>query len=144
MNSYIYIKFDKLVHQNNTIAVFKEVGGNKMFPMLIPKDIFYYLEKIYSDKLHQEKFMVDIVFELENPKGLFLERKHGSYFPYYISKTDQKKELNIIDLLIISIRYETIISLSDIFFEDQEDYYQDISKVDLYNLKKIDFENIQH
>ena len=63
MDNYITIKFRKFIKSEGYLVVYAETNGHRVFPMLIPQSAYYYLEKIYSDKI---EYLKDIYSDM-NP-----------------------------------------------------------------------------
>jgi len=141
MSNYISIIFDDLSNKDNYMIIYKEKNGFRSFPMVLPKSAYYYLKKINNDN-NKEQFLVDIVYKLEKPKELILEKRESSYSSYYISQFDNIRKLNLLDIFVISIRYNMPISLNKSFIKDkksdEEIFINNMPiKVDLYRLNKI-------
>jgi hypothetical protein len=125
------------------MVLFKD-SSNEFFPLVVPIASYYHLEHIYEDEMHQENYFVDIIYKIDKPKSLFIEKNEIGFSYYYISEKDIKRKLNLIDILTISIRYNLSINL-DIFLTDEINYFTDApTNVDLYRLGNIDFENFKH
>ncbi len=138
MNKYTKLSFKELINSNDKFLIIFEDDKKNIFPIFTNENTFKFLEEINNDNVYKNNYLVDIIYELEKPKSIFISTKENE--SYYLSFKDEKRILDFRDLLILSIRYNIPLNLVSLENEETKEY----SDIDLYGLKSVKFEKFKH
>jgi hypothetical protein len=153
--NYTKVVVEKLIDKNNqfktAIILIKEEGFNTVFPIAIKNFHYEYLKSLFSDRKHEKVFMCDILYDLHKPKSVFINLKNGELNTFYLTRTGEIVNLNILEIMSFVIRYYVDLYIESRLIHPQEinDYFIKAdsfinNKVDLYRLDKNIFDNLKH
>jgi len=149
--NYTKIFIEKLVDENNdfktSLIILRDEDKTTIFPVAVKPNSYKYLKNISNDINYEERFLCDIVYDLDKPKRIVIALKNYEIESFYINKNNEKRLLNIIELMSFSIRYSIDIYIENDLISAKSDEYISIDedkKVDLYRLDSVQFEDSKH
>jgi len=149
--NYTKIFIEKLVDENNdfktSLIILRDEDKTTIFPVAVKPNSYKYLKNISNDINYEERFLCDIVYDLDRPKRIIIDLKNYEIKSFYINQNNEKKSLNIIELMSFAIRYSINIYIENELISVKTQEYISIDenkRVDLYGLDRVEFENSKH